>query len=200
MIGIIDYGAGNIKSMKNAMDRLILSPNSRIVENSEDLKGLDAIILPGVGSFSYLSLLGDMRGELSERIESGVPFLGVCLGLQWLFEKSEESPKTRGLGLLRGEIVRFPKGLPVPQMGWNKIKTVKENELIEGLDGEYFYFVHSYFAKPEKKECVRAVSEYSLEFTSVIAEKNIYATQFHPEKSGKNGLKLLENFLKVVKC
>ena len=200
MIGIIDYGAGNIMSMKNAIDRLTPSDESTIVKTPKELENLDAIILPGVGSFSYLSELGEIKDKLLEKIESGTPFLGVCLGLQWLFEKSEEELGTKGLELLKGEVKKFPKGLPIPQIGWNRIKVRKEIGILEGLDRKYFYFVHSYYVSPEEKEYVAATTNYGIEFSSVVIRDNIYAMQFHPEKSGKNGLKLLENFLRVMKC
>lgn len=187
-------------SMKNAIDRLTPSAESKIVNAPKELENLDAIILPGVGSFSYLSELGEIRDKLLEKIKSGTPFLGVCLGLQWLFEKSEEELGTKGLGLLKGEVKKFPKGLPIPQIGWNRITVRKENEVLEELEGEYFYFVHSYYVSPEEKEYVAATTNYGIEFSSVVIKDNIYAMQFHPEKSGKNGLKLLENFLRVMKC
>jgi len=200
MIGIIDYGAGNIQSVSNAIKAV--NGQCKIVKNEKELRNLDGIILPGVGSFSYIDQIKGMKKGLLQSIEDGVPYLGICLGLQWLFETSEEDGAIIGLGLIGGKIRKFPKelGFPVPQIGWNKIsvKKGKENKILEGLDNCYFYFVHSYYAPKNSYEV--ATTEYGLKFCSAIEKNNVYATQFHPEKSGQNGLKVLENFLRVIKC
>ncbi len=190
MIAIIDYGAGNVQSMKNALD--YLGVQSRVTSNPEDIKQADRVILPGVGAF------GDCIKALEERkliqpikdfINSGKSFLGICIGLQVLFESSEESPGIKGLGIVKGIVKRFTKG-KVPQIGWNKIKS--ENPLFTDA---YMYFVNSYYAKPKEKSVIAATSDYYGDFTAAIQNDNITATQFHPEKSGKQGLALLKRWL-----
>lgn len=196
MIGIIDYGAGNIRSVFNAFTKI--GRKAKTIKSKDQIKKLDAIVLPGVGSFAYIDKIEEINKEILDKIDSGTPYLGICLGMQWLFENSEENQGKKGLEIIKGTIKKFPKGNPVPQIGWNKIKITKENELLNGLDEEYFYFVHSYYCPIG--ENTTATTDYGIEFTSAIAKGNIYGTQFHPEKSGKTGLKVIENFLGVVKC
>lgn len=195
MIAIIDYGAGNIGSVKNALDYLGI--NNMITNNIEEIKKVDKIILPGQGRF------GDVMNKLRERkldkvliseIQNGKPYFGICIGLQILFEKSEEDPNIKGLGIIKGTVKRFQTKLKIPQIGWNKIKQRKESLLFQDLIDDYYYFVHSYYVVPNQREVILATTNYDNEFVSAIQKNNIYATQFHPEKSAKIGLKLLKKF------
>jgi imidazole glycerol phosphate synthase glutamine amidotransferase subunit len=190
MITIIDYGAGNLQSVKNALDSMGIE--SEIVNTPEKVMTAKKIILPGVGSFGYM--MDNLRKARLEKpildaINTGVPFFGICLGLQALFEESEESKGVKGFGIFKGKVVRFKKG-KVPQIGWNEILP-RENSFIKR---GYAYFVNSYFVVPKDKSIVGATTRYGVEFTSAIAYQNIVATQFHPEKSGDYGLELLKRW------
>ena len=200
MIAVIDYGAGNLHSVKNALDHI--GAESIITGNADEILAADAVILPGVGAF------GDCMASLSKNglvdtvktaAKSGKPFLGICLGLQLLFEESEESPGVSGLGIFKGKIVKIPdRGLKIPHMGWNSITFPKESPLFDGIEETSFvYFVHSYYMQPDDKSIISAVCEYSSNLPVALSSGNIHATQFHPEKSGKTGLKILENFIKI---
>ncbi|MBC7130957.1 imidazole glycerol phosphate synthase subunit HisH [Candidatus Bathyarchaeota archaeon] len=194
---IIDYGVGNLYSLKCAMSKIGF--HIFIGANKAQIKAADAIILPGVGDFSTASKnLAAIKDEIIEQVADGKPILGICLGMQLLFQKSEEGDG-EGLGLLEGENVQLPKIVKVPHMGWNTIRIVRENELLDGLqDDEYYYFAHSYYPTPADKNAICAETEYGVTFPSIIAKDNIYGTQFHPEKSGEKGIKLLENFRRIV--
>ncbi len=202
MIGIIDYGAGNLLSVEKALR--YIGCECSIVRSPERLMSADAAVLPGVGAFG--SAMETLRSRNLEEpvkafVDSGRPFLGICLGLQILFESSEESPGVPGLGLLRGKILRFPgnMGLKVPHIGWNSLKLQMPGELFAGFQGEpYFYFVHSYYLMAEE-DIVSAAAEYGVEFHAAIQKKNLFACQFHPEKSGMAGLSLLRNFAALSK-
>ena len=201
MTAIIDYDAGNIKSVEKAVSYLgheaVLTRDREVILNS------DKVILPGVGSF------GDAMGRLKSYgldsvlksfAGSGKPFLGICLGLQLLFEDSEESPGVEGLGILKGHVLRIPKseGLTVPQIGWNDLKLSSGTRLFDGVkDGSFVYFVHSYYLKCEEEDAVAATTEYGVTIHAAVEKKNIFACQFHPEKSSAAGLKILDNFLKL---
>lgn len=201
MVAIIDYGAGNLSSVKKALD--FLGAESEITQDSEKILSADHIILPGVGSF------GDAMASMRERelvdivkfaALSGKPFLGICLGLQLLFESSEESPDVEGLGLLRGRIVEIPKdnGLKVPHIGWNSVSLRQSDGIFKGIDeGGYFYFVHSFYLTGADDDTVAGVTQYGVDIQCAVQKGNLCATQFHPEKSGRLGLKVLENFLKA---
>ena len=192
MIAIIDYGAGNLKSVKNALD--YLKVDSIITDRADDILKADRLILPGDGSFGYMmenlkkkSLVKPIKKFISD----GKPFLGICLGLQGLFEESEESPNVKGLSIFKGKVVKFRKG-KVPQIGWNKI-TSNKNSLFKN---DYMYFVNSYYVVPKNDSIIAAITNYNGNFVSAIQYKNITAMQFHPEKSGKAGIKLLRRWLK----
>lgn len=197
MIAIIDYDAGNLGSVQKALSSL--GELSIITRERETLLGADGVILPGVGAF------GDAMEKLHryqlvdtiyEIVDKGTPFLGICLGLQLLFERSEESPKAKGLGILRGEIVRIPDtGLKIPHIGWNSLKLAEDGTLFQGIEREsYVYFVHSYYLKAFDTSIVKATAEYGVTIHASIEKDNIFACQFHPEKSGDVGLKILKNF------
>ena len=214
MISIIDYGAGNLMSIRNALKSL-----GAEAEAVSSLDKPDAIVLPGVGHFGdAMGKLEPIRGELMGAIDSGVPFLGLCLGLQVLYEGSGEAPGVKGLGLIKGECKRFDEARSgkVPHMGWNslalrargpvstvstlqsKVSSLESCPLFEGVEpGESFYFVQSYYA-PLSKETV-AVCDYGQEFSAAVQKKNVFACQFHPERSGEAGLKVLENFVRLAK-
>ena len=194
---IFDYGVGNLLSLKCALEKVGL--NVKIGSTAQQLKKADAIALPGVGNFSAAAIkLDAVREQLVNAVESGTPVLGICLGLQLFFQESEEGAG-KGLALFEGKNVRLPSSVKVPQMGWNTLRIVKQNEIFEGVDDEaYVYFVHSLYPVPAEKEIVIAETDYGVTFTSAIAEKNVYGTQFHPEKSGDVGLKILKNFAKIV--
>jgi glutamine amidotransferase len=198
MIGIIDYGAGNIRSIKNAFT--LLDKKVTIVPEPNDLKNFDALVLPGVGNFgSAMEGLEKFRPEIREAIDGGIPFLGVCLGIQIILDSSEESPGTKGLGILEGKCVRFPRDIKTPHMGWNTLDIKRDIGLLDGITaGDFFYFVHSYYAVPEEDGVIAATSTYEKEFPAVIAKDNVFATQFHPEKSGEPGLRILRNFLEAL--
>ena len=197
MIAIIDYDAGNVKSVEKALQAL--NQDVVITNDKATLLVADKVILPGVGAF------GDAMEKLQayglievirELVEMKKPFLGICLGLQLMFEESEESPGVKGLGLLKGKIVRFPQSeLKVPQIGWNSLEFPKESVLFNGIrSGEYVYFVHSYYLKAEE-DIVAATTEYGVTVHAAVEKGNIFACQFHPEKSSGVGLSILKNFV-----
>ncbi len=198
MIKIIDYGMGNLRSVQKAFEKL--GYEAEITrDKGEILKG-DGVVLPGVGAFKdamdNLREL-DLIDTIYQVIDRGTPFLGICLGLQLLFSQSDEFGTTKGLDIIPGRVERFPEGLEVkvPQIGWNLLDFQGEDKLYEGLEGEIFqYFVHSYHVIPEDEEVIATKTDYGIEFVSSIAKDNIWAVQFHPEKSSKQGLKILENF------
>lgn len=201
MITIIDYGAGNLRSVAKALEKLGLES-----ETSADpgrIATADRLILPGVGSFgdcmNELESRG-LTGPIKEYAKSGRPFIGICLGMQLLFDDSEESPGVAGLGLIPGSVRRFEPGLKVPHMGWNTVRQGRPSPLFDGVpDNEYFYFVHSYYVDPAPRaaECAVGLTTYGIEFASVLTYGNVFGTQFHPEKSQQRGLRMLENFAKM---
>jgi glutamine amidotransferase len=195
---IFDYGAGNLLSLKVALEKVGL--NVKIGSNSQTLKEADAVALPGVGNFSAASdKLDAVRDEILAAVKNGVPLLGICLGLQLFFSRSEEGAG-KGLALYEGKSVWLPNSVKVPHMGWNSLRIVRENELLDSVkDESYVYFVHSLYPIPEDKELVCAETDYGTTFASAIADKNVFGTQFHPEKSGDVGLKILKNFAKAIK-
>lgn len=198
MIAIIDYGAGNLQSVKKALD--FIGAENIITDNPEIINGCDKILLPGVGSF------GDAMSSMTEKglVEtvkqnalSGKPFLGICLGLQLLFEESEESPGVQGLGIFKGKIKIFPNnmGIKIPHIGWNSLSIKQSDTLFKGiLENSYVYFVHSYYLQAEDENDIATVTNYGIDFHSAVGKNNVFATQFHPEKSGDVGLQILRNF------
>lgn len=200
MITIIDYGAGNLFSVKKALE--YFGVNAQISDDSKDILKSRGLILPGVGAFGAGMNLLEKKGlkdSIVEAVEKGIPLLGVCLGLQLLFEESEESPGIKGLGLIKGKVKKLPDRLPLPHIGWNEVHIVKEVPILRDIrDNSFFYFVHSYYAEPDEKEVIVGVTDYDIDFPSVIAQDNIFAVQFHPEKSSSEGLKVYKNFLRIV--
>jgi len=195
---IFDYGVGNLLSLKCALEKVGL--NVKIGVLAQQLKKADAIALPGVGNFSAaITKLDAVKETLLAAVESGTPLIGICLGLQLFFPESEEG-SGKGLALFEGKNVRLRGAVKVPHMGWNTLRLVKQNALFEGVaDESYVYFVHSLYPVPADRDIVATKTEYGATFTSAIASKNVFGTQFHPEKSGDIGLKILENFAKIVK-
>ena len=195
MTTIVDYGAGNLRSVQNTLEELgapyLVTNEAGVVEQAR------RIILPGVGHFGQMMHALDhfgLRSALTEKIRSGIPFLGICVGLQCLFQSSEESPGAVGLAILPGEVKKFSGPIRVPHMGWNSLERVKPSRLLAGLKGETFtYFAHSYYAPVIP--ATSATCTYLYPYTAVIERKNLYAVQFHPEKSGPAGLRVLKNFL-----
>lgn len=200
MIAIIDYGAGNLHSVKNALD--FLGAESIITSSAEEILNADKVILPGVGAFGDAMASLEKRGlvdVIKKAAKSGKPFLGICLGMQLLFTESEESPGVLGLDIFKGRIVRIPdRGLKIPHIGWNDIKLKKDSKILGNLGDEPFvYFVHSYYLQADDEAVVSAYTEYGEKLDVAVEQDNIFATQFHPEKSGKTGLKILKNFIEV---
>ena len=201
MISIIDYDAGNIKSVEKALMKLGKDPV--VTRDREKILASDHVILPGVGAFGDAMKKLDEYGltdVIKEVADRKVPLLGICLGLQLFFESSEESPGVPGLGLLKGKILRIPSkpGLKIPHIGWNSLELQHEGRLFEGTGVEpYVYFVHSYYLKAEDDSIVKAKTFYGTEIHASVEKDNIFACQFHPEKSSDVGLKILENFCKV---
>lgn len=201
MVAVIDYDAGNIKSVEKAV--LSLGESAVITRDRETILRADRVILPGVGAF------GDAMEKLrtyglveviKEVIDKKTPFLGICLGLQLLFESSEETPGVEGLGILKGRIVRIPdnEGLKVPQIGWNSLKFPNKGRLFRGIcEGSYVYFVHSYYLQADEPEIVTAQTEYAAHIHASVEKGNVFACQFHPEKSSDVGLQILKNFLSI---
>ena len=201
MIAIIDYDAGNIKSVEKAL--VLLGQDVVITRDRDTILAADKVILPGVGAFG--DAMGKIRqygleSVIHEVVEKKTPFLGICLGLQLLFERSDETPGVEGLGILKGEILRIPDcpGLKIPHMGWNSLEFQNEGRLFKGLPEQpYVYFVHSYYLKAEDEAIVTATTEYSTHIHASVEKDNVFACQFHPEKSSDVGLKILSNFVEL---
>lgn len=201
MVAVIDYDAGNIRSVEKAL--VSLGQEVSVTRDAGEILGAERVILPGVGSF------GDAMGKLHafglvevirECVEKGTPFLGICLGLQLLFESSEESPGVEGLHILDGRIVRIPSGdgLKVPHIGWNSLRFPWRGELFSGVpEGAYVYFVHSYYLRAQDEEIVTAVADYGVPMHVSVEKGNVFACQFHPEKSSQVGMQILKNFISV---
>lgn len=201
MTAIIDYGAGNIKSVEKAL--LSLGQEVVITDDKETILNADRIILPGVGAFGDAMAQLEKTGldvVIREAVEKNIPFLGICLGLQLLFEKSEEAPGVKGLGILKGEVKKIPaeQGLKIPHMGWNSLHFAHDGKLFHGIEeGSYVYFVHSYYLKAEEEFIVKASTEYGVSIHASVEKDNVFACQFHPEKSSETGLKILKNFVQL---
>ncbi len=196
MLILIDYGMGNLRSVSKALEKVGFSV--KVSSDPEEVKKAEVLVLPGVGAFrdamENLKKLGFLK-EILRHIERGKPYMGICLGLQLLFERSYEFGETEGFGVLEGEVVLLPPKVKVPHIGWNQLWKQKPSDLLNGIkEGEYFYFVHSYHVVPKRQDIVLTTTDYGIDFVSSIEYENIFAVQFHPEKSQKAGLRLLENF------
>ncbi len=201
MIAVIDYDAGNIRSVEKAL--LLLGQEVCITQDAGEILSADKVILPGVGAF------GDAMDNIRKRgleavirqvADKGTPFLGICLGLQLLFERSEEAPGVKGLGLIKGEILKIPEkeGMKIPHMGWNSLHLEHDGKLFRGIEEQaYVYFVHSYYLKAEDENIVKASTEYCTHIHASVEKGNIFACQFHPEKSSDVGLHILKNFIEL---
>jgi glutamine amidotransferase len=200
MIAIINYGLGNLHSVQKAIT--YVGGKVEVTDNPQSILGADKVILPGVGAFA-----DGMKGLESHRLakvvrrvaELGKPLLGICLGMQLLFEESDEQGHHQGLGLLAGKVVRFQQpGIKVPQIGWNQVELIKSSRLMCGIrEGDYFYFNHGYYCIPEEAEDVLTMTDYGLRFSSSVERSNIFGVQFHPEKSQKTGLQIIKNFVEL---
>ncbi|MCM8789356.1 MAG: imidazole glycerol phosphate synthase subunit HisH [Candidatus Omnitrophica bacterium] len=200
MTGIVNYGAGNIFSLFNSIKRL--DEKVIVISTPEMLSKVHRIVLPGVGAFNegMLHLTENFLAEaIIEEVKKGKPMLGICLGLQMLFEKSEEG-KLKGLAILKGHVRKFPdrKNFPVPHMGWNSVRILHRCQFIKDVpDESFFYFAHSYYSAPVEKNIIYGTTIYGFEFASIVQKENLVGVQFHPEKSGDSGLRLLKNFIKM---
>ncbi|MDD4159747.1 MAG: imidazole glycerol phosphate synthase subunit HisH [Synergistaceae bacterium] len=202
MIAIIDYGAGNLQSVQNALN--FIGCPSTVTSAPAEIKSANGVILPGVGAFG--SAMAEihrhgMADTIIDAAKSGKPFIGVCAGMQLLFEESEESPGVPGLGVLNGKVLLFPsgQGLKIPHMGWNSIAVQKKSRLLEKLSGQpYMYFVHSYYVKADNEEIVSARTNYGITFDAAVEQGNLFGCQFHPEKSGTEGISILKRFAELA--
>ncbi len=199
MIALIDYGMGNLLSVSKALE--VVGGEIEIVESGADIAKADGVVLPGVGHFGDGMENLESRGfapAVKNAVASGKPFLGICLGMQMLLDASEEAPGVKGLGIFSGTVRRFPEGIEkVPHMGWNSVKiTQPENPAVTSVpEGSFFYFVHSYYADPVNPEVTAMSCNYILDFAAALGKDNVFATQFHPEKSQNKGLRILKNFV-----
>ena len=196
MITIIDYKSGNLKSISNGFKKI--GAEYRITDDKEVIADADYLVLPGVGAFgSAMENLKPFEDVIHEHVSDDKPFLGICLGQQVLLSESEESPGVKGLDLFKGHVELLPEGVKIPHMGWNKLKVTNNSPILEGIDGEFFYFVHSYHVIADDESIVAGVCEYGGDVVASLAQNNLFSTQFHPEISGKYGLKILKNFTNV---
>ena len=193
MITIIDYKSGNLKSISNGFKKI--GVEYQITDDKTILSDSDYLVLPGVGAFgSAMENLEPFKDVIYEHVSDDKPFLGICLGQQVLMSSSEETPGVKGLDLFKGHAEKLPEGVKIPHMGWNKLKVTNNSPILEGIDGEYFYFVHSYHVIPDDESIIAGTCEYGNRVVASLNQNNLFSTQFHPEKSGKAGLKILKNF------
>lgn len=202
MITIIDYGSGNLKSIKNGFTKI--GVETRVTNDLTDLKKAKALILPGVGAFGHtMNNLRRYGNTIHEHIDNGKPFLGICMGLQVLFSRSQESEGVEGLNIFEGEVKKIPdslidEGFKIPHMGWNDLQIKHPCPILKDIKDDYMYFVHSYYVSPSDEDIISATVDYGVEVPAVICKDQIFATQFHPEKSGPVGLKILKNFVELI--
>lgn len=199
LIAVVDYGLGNLRSVSKALE--LVGAEVLVTNKAQELLKAKGVVLPGVGAFlrgmENLKKV-DLIPTIQKVIENKRPFLGICLGLQLLFSQSEEHGKTEGLDVIKGVVKKFQGNVKIPHMGWNQIR-FKDCDLFKGIgDNSYFYFVHSYFVEPKDKSFILGTTEYAGKFTSAVGRDNLYAVQFHPEKSGNIGLQVLKNFVNIV--
>lgn len=193
MITIIDYKSGNLKSISNGFKKI--GCDYQITDDKEIIASSDYLVLPGVGAFgSAMENLEPFKDVIYEHVSDDKPFLGICLGQQVLMSSSEESPGVNGLDLFKGKVELLPEGVKIPHMGWNKLNVCNDSPILEGIDGEFFYFVHSYHVVPDDESIIAGICEYGGDVVASLNQNNLFSTQFHPEKSGVAGLKILKNF------
>jgi glutamine amidotransferase len=198
MIALVNYEAGNIRSVTKALEKC--GGAIQVTDRADDIRKADKVILPGVGAFgkamealNRFGLTGALQEAATEK-----PFLGICVGLQLLFEFSEESLGVRGLSILKGKVCRFPPGVKIPHLGWNQVRQVNQSALWENLpDRQFYYFANSYYAEPGDPNVITGMTDYNVDFTSAVSRGQLFGVQFHPEKSQKWGLKILENFIRL---
>ncbi len=194
MITIIDYKSGNLRSISNSFKKI--GSEALITSDPEDIANAKHLVLPGVGAFgTAMENIEPYKDVIFEHIDDGKPFLGICLGLQVLLSSSDETPGVKGLDIFKGRVEKIPEGRKIPHMGWNQLKIVKDCPILDGVDGKDFYFVHSYHAVLDDVDNLSATTDYGIELTAAVSSGNVFATQFHPEKSGVPGLKILKNFV-----
>ena len=193
MITIIDYKSGNLKSISNGFRKI--GADYQITDDKEIIADSDYLVLPGVGAFgSAMENLKPFEDVINEHVNDNKPFLGICLGQQVLMGSSEESPEIKGLNLFKGHVELLSGNVKIPHMGWNQLKVVNDSPILEGIDNEFFYFVHSYHVVPDDDEIIAGVCDYGGEIVVSLSQNNLFLTQFHLEKSGKAGLKIIKNF------
>jgi len=195
----VNYGVGNLRSIRKGLEKS--GAQVQITHNPTDLHSADAIVLPGVGAFApAVKNMANIADVVAEAMKNEKPILGVCLGLQLLFTGSSEGGSIKGLDFISGDIVKLPDSVKTPQMGWNTIDFARSHPLLDGVkDHSYVYFVHSYYPQPTDPDVIVTTTEYGVRFPSIVAKKNLFATQFHPEKSSKTGLTMLKNFVRIMK-
>jgi glutamine amidotransferase len=199
-VAVVDYGIGNLRSVRRSLEEA--GAQVLVTGEEEEIRAADALVLPGVGSFAgAIEHLKPLSGVILEQVRAEKPLLGICLGLQLLFTHSTEGGYHRGLDVFKGSIIKLPQNVKIPHMGWNTLKDVKpDHPLLRDVpDGTYVYFVHSYYADMDCEEQAISRTHYGLDFPSVVAKGSVFATQFHPEKSGKTGLKIVQNFVEFIK-
>ena len=193
MITIIDYKSGNLKSISNGFKKI--GVEYQITDDKDVIADSDYLVLPGVGAFgSAMKNLESFKDVVYEHVDADKPFLGICLGQQVLMSTSEETPGINGLDLFKGNVKKLPEGVKIPHMGWNKLDVCNDSPILEGMDKEFFYFVHSYHVVPDEEDIIAGTCDYGGDVVASLSQNNLFSTQFHPEKSGKAGLKILKNF------
>jgi glutamine amidotransferase len=198
-VAVVNYGVGNLRSIRKGLEKS--GASVQVTHSPKQLRSSDAIVLPGVGAFApAVKNMAPIADVVAEAMNDGKPILGVCLGLQLLFTRSSEGGSINGLDFISGEVVKLPETVKIPQMGWNTLNIVQSHTLLDGVkNGSYVYFVHSYYPQPIDPKVTVTTTEYGVTFPSMVAKKNLFATQFHPEKSSKTGLAMLKNFVRIVK-
>lgn len=198
MITIIDYKSGNLRSISNGFKKV--NQEVEITSDVEKIANAEYLVLPGVGAFgTAMANLEPFKDVIHEHVNDDKPFLGICLGQQVLLSSSDEAKGVKGLNLFDGHAEKIPEGRKIPHMGWNQLTVTKDCPILEGIDKQFFYFVHSYHVVPEDKDIIAGTCDYGLDIVSALSRNNLFATQFHPEKSGKQGLKILKNFVNLIK-
>jgi glutamine amidotransferase len=197
MVVVIDYDVGNVKSVCNAFERI--GCKAKLSRDPQDVEYASGLVLPGVAAFGFaMNALGDLAGLIRMVVAKGKPLLGICVGYQLLFDQSCEHGTYKGLGLVKGNVVNIPAGRTIPHMGWNSVELPQDMRLFEGLSSAmYFYFAHSYYSQVADEQAIVAYTDYGFELPAAVQKGNIYGTQFHPEKSGPNGLNVLRNFYRI---